>query len=202
MSSFSVYVIESNKPEERQYSEGAALSKVLAFSGVPCTYLEAPNKNAMDFLLRAIVPLTLAQQNNIPIIHFSAHGCDKGIALTSTESISWKELAMMLRPIQEMTGGRYLLAMSSCMGLAALNIPLFTDVKMYGIVGTLKIVAWSDNVVAFAGFYHLLQKGYSIPQAVEGMKSASGNPDYRYAHSDTFIEEHRRQLVFSSGLGQ
>jgi hypothetical protein len=179
-SPFFVYVIESNPPEEHRFCEGKSLATALEFSGTPCRYLNAQNKVELDFFLRLGAPFQLAQQRKIPILHFSAHGSEHGIALTSTEFITWNELAPMLEPLQKVTQGHYLIAMSSCHGLAAVKIPLFTDIKMYGIVGTFRVVDWSDNVVAFTSFYHLLRKTNSITQAVEGMKSASANPHYQY----------------------
>jgi len=150
-SRFFVYVIESNRPEEHRFSEGASLAKALEFSGTPCTYMNAKNKQEVDFFLRLGAPFQLTQQMLFPILHFSAHGSEHGIALTSNEFITWRELAAMLEPIQTATSGHYLIAMSSCYGLAAMNIPILTDVKMYGVVGTLRAVDWSDNVVAFTG---------------------------------------------------
>lgn len=201
MSSFFVYVVESNKPEESNFCEGEALSKVLGFSEVPCRYLKAPNKAVVDFLVRTLSVPTIVKQQAVPIIHLSAHGNEHGVALTSKEFITWKELAGMLVPIQKLTGGNYLLAMSSCKGLTAVNIPILTDIKMYGIVGSLRKTPWSDNVVGFAAFYHLLQKGRSLDQAVEGMRAASGNPDYHFVHAPTIVETHRLQTGFSTGAG-
>lgn len=198
-SPFFVYVVESNRPDEQGFCEGACLSGALQFSGTPCTYLNAQNRQALDFFLRAGAPFQLAQERKIPILHFSAHGSQNGIALTSGEFVTWRELAFMLEPIQNVTAGHFLVAMSSCYGLAAMNIPIRTDIKMYAVIGTLREVSWSDNVVAFTSFYHLLRKTNSIGKAVEGMRAASGNADYQCAHGLHIARS--GQHIFSGGLG-
>jgi hypothetical protein len=67
------------------------------------------------------------------------------------------------------------LALSPCKGLTAVGIPLRSpNDPLFGVVGTPENVTWSDNVVGYTAFYHLLKKGQMIKQAIEGMKAASG----------------------------
>jgi len=40
------------------------------------------------------------------------------------------------------------------------------------LVGNTKEPSWRDNIVGFTAFYHLLAKGMTIKDAVEGMKAA------------------------------
>jgi len=148
-SPFFVFVIESNRPNEIHLSEGLALAKTLQFSGTPCEHFSAKHKSDVDVFLQAGAPLSLLQRRKLPILHFSAHGWEQGIVLTSGETVTWTELAVMLGPIADATAGNFVVAMSSCCGLHATQIPIFTDIKMYALIGTPVEVNWSDNVVAF-----------------------------------------------------
>lgn len=38
---------------------------------------------------------------------------------------------------------------------------------------------WAETAVAFTAFYHLLRKGRPIKEAVDGMKAASGNAEFK-----------------------
>lgn len=193
---FFVYVIESNKVEEilERLSEGLALTSVLKFAGVPVKYHTSVAID--DFAIQIGRAFTYAQQiNRFPIIHLSAHGGLRGIQLTTGQVVTWRDLASMLEPLHHLSNSNYLLCLSACEGLASVQVALSDPNKpLFGIVGTSKVVDWSDNVVGFAAFYHLLQKGKSIREAVEGMKSASGHDTYTFVYGATVVETFKEFL--------
>ena len=45
----------------------------------------------------------------------------------------------------------------------------------FGFIGNYAKPTWSDTAVAYLAFYHRLSKGATIAEAVEAMKSASGD---------------------------
>src|ERR1700719_1782010 len=160
---FFVYVIESNRLDEviagRAISEGQALSQVLTFSGVhhrSCQVID------QESLARAIGDLSsiASEQDAVPILHIAAHGNGYGLSLTNGQLVTWRELYNMLMPLHAVRFGSFLFCASSCNGLAAVNMALVNPhVPIFGVVGPLRAVDWSDAVIGFAALYHLLDKG-------------------------------------------
>lgn len=182
---FLVYVIESNRPDEiaAGMSEAAALSHVLHFSGIPVKVAAGHDKGSLGTSLAALVQQALPY--GIPVVHISSHGNEQGIFLTSGEFVSWGELFQMLEPLHQARSGQYFLSMSCCKGLNALALVMGNLQRPFlGIIGCADEVAWADNVIAFATFYHLSQKGRSASEAVEAMKTASGHHGYRFVAGD------------------
>jgi hypothetical protein len=86
-------------------------------------------------------------------------------------------------PLHQYCAGSYLLCLSSCEGLNSIQVALVSpDYPLFGVVGTSEVVNWSDNVVGYAAFYHLLKRGKTIRQAVDGMNAASGHATYCFVH--------------------
>lgn len=179
---FFVFIIESNKAGEiiAGLSEGAALRKVFEFSGITVEYYTAFDANT--FAVQIARMFSRAQRTHeFPILHIASHGSSQGIHLTVGDVISWQQLVSMLDPLRQISN--YLLCLSACEGLTAEHAVIKTPkLPPFGIVGTPEKVAWSDTVVAFTAFYHLLQKQKTIQEAVAGMKAASGHDTYSFVH--------------------
>jgi hypothetical protein len=113
---FFVYIIESNRPAEVQLklNEGAALARALSFAGLACRPMTVKSKQQLAFFLSFGGPFQVHFSQGSPIVHFSGHGSDVGVQVTSGEFISWLELAVALRPLHDCTNGRFLIAMSCC----------------------------------------------------------------------------------------
>lgn len=188
--SFFVYILESNQPLEIQagFSEGKALEHILKFCDIRTEYRTFINNLTLAHNLRHAV--TLALKHKVPpILHISTHGSEHGLVPTIKQLVTWQELFGMLAPLDDLAGGKYLLCMSACHGLAAINMALGNpQVPILGVVGTFETVDWSDNVLGFSSFYHLLTKRRSIRQAVEGMKAASGNDSYLFVDGKTTVD--------------
>lgn len=185
-----VYILESNQLPEIQagFSEGKALEHTLKFCSIKTEYRSFINKLTLAHNLKNAVSLALKYQAP-PILHISAHGSEQGLIPTIKQLVTWQELFGMLAPLDALARGKYLLCMSACHGLAAINLALGNPTApLFGVVGTLETVDWSDNVLGFASFYHLLTKGKSIRHAVEGMKAASGNDSYLFVDGKTTVD--------------
>src|SRR5260370_28613313 len=167
--SFFVHLLESSRPDEYHsgFSEAMALEQVLKFASVQHEKQYCASKSDFTRALQHIVHLN-KWPAVLPVLHISAHGFEDGIALTSKEILTSNELGHMLTSLHQITNGSYLLCMSSCRGLAAIKQAFANGPPTFGIVGTLRDVNWSDNIIGFAAFYHLLQKGNSIHNAVAG----------------------------------
>jgi hypothetical protein len=187
---FFVYIIESNRTQEIMggFLEGIALQNVLKFSGVRVKYHTSVGKQDFPIQVRRAAEYA-HEMGAFPILHISAHGNLRGIQLTTEELVTWRELAEMLGPLRHFSGGNYLLCLSACEGLGSCQVALANpDIPPFGVVGTSKVVDWSDNVIGYATFYHLLRKGKTIRQAIEGMKAASAHDTYSFVHGPSAVK--------------
>lgn len=180
---FFVYIIESPSPVDLYHKtyEGEILSKALSLAGIPSTHRLAVNLEAF------IASLTIGLQDYLkqadalpPILHISAHGSAEGVQLTNGEVVNWNKLRDLIMPINKALKGNLILCMSSCEGFNACRMAMSEgDIPFLGIVGHSGKPTWSDTAIGFATFYHLLAKGQYVREAVEAMKSASGDNGFQ-----------------------
>jgi hypothetical protein len=122
----------------------------------------------------------------VPYLHFSAHGNDQGLGLTSGEFVSWAELRELLVNFARSTGylgekGIALLSVtfSVCEGATASRMfrgPL--PQPCVAVVGPTHSVSWPDSLVAFITFFHqMIVKDKSAQEAVMIMNQAAGFTD-------------------------
>lgn len=134
-----------------------------------------------------IASLTIGLQEHLkqadalpPILHISAHGSVEGVQLTSDEVVNWNKLRDLIMPINKALKGNLILCMSSCEGFSACRMAMSEgDIPFLGIIGHSGKPTWSDTAIGFATFYHLLAKGQYVREAVEAMKSASGDNGFQ-----------------------
>jgi len=119
--------------------------------------------------------------SRIPILHIEAHGCDKGIEVTSGEFIEWAELKDALAEINAITGLNLLVLMSACGGAHLLSIIQPADrAPVYAMIGPHRVVkAWEIETGSLAFYRTLFEKADGIA-AWQAMNDAI-NP-----HSRTF----------------
>lgn len=169
---FCVYVVESNRVDEDGCCEGEALKQVLMFSHVEVVSTMVTDRAEFARALADSVRCRVR-----PVIHIATHGNENGIALRSGDFVTWDDLREILRPIYDYLKGEFVLSMSSCKGINALRV-ILQGMPIIGVLGSVEEVDWSDNVMAFAVFYHLSQKGCGYQHAVEAMRMASGHSSY------------------------
>ena len=190
---FFVHIIESPNPPDVYHKrfEGDALQKILSLDSIHSSHRLTVNKEAFEAAFKVGLIEEIKKYNNcFPVIHISAHGNPDGIKLTSDEIITWIDLKNILLPInkalQESAHSPvFLLCMSSCEGFHAFEIFMDDDkyLPCFAIVGAIGKPTWSDTLIAFSSFYHLISKGCTITDAVEGMKHASAVDDFNYIAS-------------------
>ena len=178
---FFVYIIESPSAPDIYHgrSEGSLLTRAVELDRTPSVTRTVINREAFGAALTIGLPGVMkAHPALLPIIHISAHGASHGIQLSSGEEITWRELRQYLVPINESFGGVLLLCMSACEGYSACRMAMHEEDSphpFFAMVGNFGKPAWSDTAVAYASFYHLLSKGRSVPEAVDGMNAACGD---------------------------
>jgi hypothetical protein len=122
-----------------------------------------------------------------PILHISAHGGPDGIQLSSGDVITWAMLREFLVPINESLQGILLLCMSACEGYSASRMAMYVENKPYPyyvMIGNYGRPTWSDTAVAYLAFYHQPFKGVPIRDAVDAMRSASGDSGWAVEMAD------------------
>lgn len=186
--SFFVYIIESPNPKDLYHKrfEGETLQKTLGLSGIESGHRLTVNKEA--FVASFYVGLVEYFRHNTisPIIHISAHGDTEGIELTNEERVNWAELKDLLLPVNNVLNGDLILSLSSCRGSSGCRMSMFKGDHPFGaVIGSSGSPTWSETNIAYATFYHLFNKGVSISEAINGMKTASGNDTFMLIPSHT-----------------
>lgn len=184
MSRFIVYIIESpsSKDVYAGRGEGDLIRRGLALAGVACELRTVLDKDRFREAILEGLGKLIADKQLTPILHFSAHGDDKGIQLTDGKLIEWSWLGNVLGIINEKANGSLVVSMSSCKGFSCAKMALSTSKTPWkALIGHESNVSWDDVLVGFMAFYHLLNNGKTISEAVEGMKAASGNPGFKIA---------------------
>ena len=121
------------------------------------------------------------------MIHISAHGDSEGIQLSSGAAVKWDALRDLLVPVNESLNGTLVLCMSACQGFSACRMAMRegeSSRPFYAMVGNAGTPTWSDTVVAYLTFYHLIAKGDGIRAAVDGMNAASGDQGWMPVSAD------------------
>lgn len=185
-----VYIIESPSKYDLldRRVEGEALSKGFNLAGIPYWYsLTVDKETLFEALSSRLIEACNYQHPRVPILHFSLHGDENNVGLTSGESLSWHDLRQLLLPLKRWMQGGLIICMSSCFGFSGCRMAMYNDHEpsFYALVGNTHSTTWGDSAAAYNAFYHRLFKGASVEQSVEAMRSASGdnNFDFQYGQN-------------------
>jgi hypothetical protein len=195
-----VFIIES--PDANDVldgrSEGGALSAALDLADVKNHHYTVFNKATLAEAFERIAVQCLPTQVSLggeelgrtiiaPHLHFSLHGDEGGIALTSGEELSWDDLRTLLLNFarrlnlfnKQFQCGHFPVTMSACRGINARK--MFERGKPYpciAVIGSPCDLDWSDALTAYIVFYHLVVfKDRSPQESVDVMNAAIGIPD-------------------------
>ncbi|MCY1704543.1 hypothetical protein [Pannonibacter sp. SL95] len=191
-----VYVVESPSPDDLfdGRTEGRALCEAFSLSEIKHSYtvcldyenlmkafqIGADSRFLSEFLRHQ---KSDTRDKFVPIVHISAHGTEDGIVLSCGHHVSWADLRLLLKPINDAMPNGLLVCFSSCKGgrSVALSMTLEAERPFFACGGSLSDVHWHDALVGFITFYHHLFTGSTIQNAVDAMKIAS-------THNDFFFE--------------
>ncbi len=181
-----LYIIESPNPVDilDGRKEGEALMMSLRLAEIKSIYFQIANQQMLEKVMRRISD-DLQQRGDtvfIPVIHISAHGNERGIALTSEEVISWETLGNLLYDLKGRMGlstvepGTAVLAMSTCQGLHGYQVSRSNSRAPFSLMfGPTKNVEWADSLTAWITLYHLfLKKNFQLEKAIAAMNIAAG----------------------------
>lgn len=202
-----VYIIDSPSEDDLFVGreEGSAISSSLSLAGIKNQYFEAPNLKmiieAFEFIgddMNKLKSTGLVA----PFIHFSCHGYDDGIILTSHECITWEDLRDIIGSLNSKIGkvmpilskphiqiSPVSYSFSSCRGFKGIRIQEgIWENLFFTLIGPVEDIVWTDSVVAFITFYHqvLCKKTPSI-KAVEIMNIAAGTGDVFQVSTGAFL---------------
>ena len=182
-----VNILESVSSEDLLYNclEGRALKSALQQAHIRCRYYLVNNKTNLQKALHLITKQRLLSNERIAL-HISCHGNEKGITLTSKESILWGELRNMLIEFAKDANAYHntakistiILCMSSCFGLNAKAMAKNEGSPFLSLIAPTQKVSWSDSLASFLVFYNLfLNKGKQLSDIIGPMNLAAGIKD-------------------------
>ena len=168
-----------------------ALSEILSLAAIPNVCYDVVNKEMFDLAIDCIIH-DIKQPNRTlgsVTLHFSMHGNEHGVGLTSGEFVSWEDLYLLIRRFNDSigygevkwaAGKKYSFAnlnFSVCHGYNAIALKQYGDASPFTtLLGPTREVNWSDSLIAFATYYHLtIHKGATWWEAVPLMNYASGS---------------------------
>ncbi|MEA5553280.1 hypothetical protein VB713_20275 [Anabaena cylindrica UHCC 0172] len=180
-----VYIIESPSDEDMLdgLTEGRSLASALELAEIRYCYNLVTTKNSLNIALTQRLFNAIAEENKLPILHFSMHGNHQGIGLTDKEFIQWHELLPFIVKIKTFLGNYssdLLICMSSCYGSFANCMATMYpgNIPFKFLIGNKESVPWNDAAVAYITFYHLLFKGLHPYECKEIMCKASYNDKF------------------------
>ena len=106
----------------------------------------------------------------VPVwLHITAHGNQQGIKV-GEDFLTWQDLQQPLADLNRACGGQLLLCMSSCYGLAALQIAFGADPPFYAVIGARAEVQQRALGAYWNAFYERLADGMSLAGAVAWLR--------------------------------
>jgi hypothetical protein len=167
-----VFIIESAKDD----GEAKLLEEKLAGTRISIRVRVANNKKAFLSALRSGVIHFIAHRASFPVLHISAHGCEKGIGLSNYDFIGWDEFGAA---IGTQLSDRLILCMSTCQGLRSWGMALMENSPHYLLlVGTEEKPRWNDTKAGFPAFYQSLAQGKTIDEAIDNLRTISGHSHF------------------------
>jgi hypothetical protein len=177
---FFVYIVESPSAVDLYHGthEGTMLLQSLQLNQIASVARLTATATAFRAAFQVGLPETMKTfPNLVPVIHISGHGSADGLELTDGTRISWNELKGYLQPINKALGHALFVCMSCCKGYSGTRMAMALkdeDFPFFALIGNYESPTWSDTSVAFCAFYHLLNKGETVINAVKAMNVASG----------------------------
>ena len=157
-----ILIIESRSDQDIYdgRGEGETLKRILELQGVNAKCIEVTNEKMF------IKALKIAQRKNIKYVHISAHGFDKGFALTNDIIITWRDFDRMAWPRLR---GKCVCFSSCSVGNGAEELFEFHKSFCNAIIAPTRDISWGEGLVAYSAFYHRAQS--QEKSSVENVKT-------------------------------
>lgn len=178
-----VHVVESPSPMDllAAQTEGRLLGQALELAGIPHSYNLVTDRHTLEVAVGQRLGGDVTKFGLSPFLHFSMHGNEKGLALTSGEFLMWEDVRTLLMPLIQVMNGGLLICISACHGAHAAQMAMHEEdpaPAFWALVSNNGSPTWSDAAVAYVVFYHLFFKGRTLLESVSAMKVASGDNDF------------------------
>jgi len=168
--------------------EGGILIQSLGLFDIPARLRLVIDMESFIRSIREDVGELIEEDGCVPVIHLSGHGNKHGFQLTDGTFLTWTELSEVFRSINQAVSGKLVVCLSCCEGFTATHCALFANpLPFASLVGNTGSPTWAEAAVAFTTFYHLLRCGRQVKDAVEGMKAASGNEEFRVMQGSDIV---------------
>lgn len=188
-----VCIIESAKDNV----EATLLQDKLACTRISVIVRRADNQRAFQSALQSAMIHFIAYGASFPVLHISAHGCEKGIRLSNNDFITWDEFGAA---IGTQLSDRLILCMSTCQGLRSWGMALMEGFPHYLLlVGSEEKPRWNDTKAGFPVFYQSLAQGKTIDEAIVNLQTFSGQSHFMIVPGP-LVRQLREEVVNSKTL--
>lgn len=169
--------------------EGYSLGEMLRLSGIKYHIYHVRNIETLSASFKLLIERTKARQEELGAVtlHFSMHGNEDGVGLTSGQFVTWEALAQYLIKFKNELGTINLpnginytpitLNFSVCHGAFAKKVNDYCaeNESLYmHVLGSNDPIAWNDSLVSFTVFYHnTLSHNIKAIEAIKRMNFAS-----------------------------
>lgn len=172
-----ILIIESRSDQDIYdgRGEGETLKRILQLQGVNARNIEVINEKMF------IKALNIARRENIKYVHISAHGFDRGFALTDDIIITWRDFDRLAWPILR---GKCVCFSSCSVGNGAEELFILHKSFCNAIIAPTRNITWGEGLVAYSAFYHQVQsREKSSMQNVKVMNHIVGAGTFRLIES-------------------
>ena len=187
------------------------LCSFLRLADIPCQYNLVVTETLFERAMRERVDEGVRGFSLAPIFHFSAHGNEHGIQLTSQYDdcsiMPWSRLKALLHHWHSLDlslGGTGLgVCMSSCEGLHArrmAQVDSAGEIPMGWMLGSASKPHYADAALAFAVFYRRYWEGADEAALIAAIRSASGIPDFSFVAGHVEQRNHAQVATFRKGF--
>lgn len=168
-----VWVIESLPAHEKQTGTNL-YNDLLSRKSIQFPYLksEIAKVNTLSELVVLLrqIKLDVCGKAHLPFLHFEIHGREDGLVLASKESITWTDLANLIRPINIDTRNNVMVTTAVCWGgIAFSEIDPLAPAPFAGIVGPFTKVYVDDIEAGFNEFFDVLLTQGGFDEAVTAL---------------------------------
>jgi hypothetical protein len=183
-----IYIVESAHDD----AEAMVLQEKLARTRISITVRTVDNKRAFLSALQSAMIHFMAHRASFAVLHISNHGCEKGIALSNSDFVTWDEFGAA---IGTQWSDKLILCMSTCQGLRSWGMALMQSSPHYRLlVGTEEKPDWNDTKGGFPVFYQALAQGKTIEGALDDLQTTSGHSHFMVV-AGPLVQQLREEVV-------
>lgn len=201
-----IYVLESLRARDRKTGQAvyADILKRLCekLGHTSATHIELESRSGLietlDEINNSIIP-----NSKFSYIHFEMHGFKNGLELTNGDTITWKDLIVLLRRINISCNNNLFLSIASCYSaylISEIGNHLNERTPVLGLIGVKDEIGEFDVEVSFQEFFKTLLDTDNLTLAINAINNSIQRKDlFVYMTSNALfshlLKKHKTQQV-------